>query len=428
MTQPAKRVGHLVRALLPNPRVRRALLSALADSIGVADKVSPAAWGVTLTPSYLRLNVGPIEVLTIFEGGVGVGIAREFMRGLPARLRDEVTRGYSSVAGSKHIELANNDFARDFPKLREAHQALVESAAKRRSGYTWKEAHSPELLHYLRDTLRRTVPEPSWASTRLTDLAVYTIVHPNIVNGWLASGRTKLKHTENRRWVTAARLLAEAKSAGVHLPVIFSNAQHTTRLLAWGILHAIHVGAGATSIEFSDLRPLRGRRKQELLVPSTGEPIPDGHIRPYVIVERPDFVSAEAPVAPRDAPAPAEDEEADVYALEGAQSRRLVLHRQRERALRNRKLALHARKNGGRLVCEIPGCGFDFEAVYGELGRGMAFVHHLKPLGERRRAERTDLSDLMVICANCHAVVHQADVRAEDLVVRSGAGRQRATR
>jgi predicted HNH restriction endonuclease len=95
-------------------------------------------------------------------------------------------------------------------------------------------------------------------------------------------------------------------------------------------------------------------------------------------------------------------------ALEGSVSERLTLQRTRDRALRLSKLE-DARKSSadGRLQCEVPGCGFDFEAVYGRIGRGYAHVHHRHPLSQRRSPTRTRLSDLAVVCANCHAMIHQ---------------------
>lgn len=52
-------------------------------------------------------------------------------------------------------------------------------------------------------------------------------------------------------------------------------------------------------------------------------------------------------------------------------------------------------------------CGFDFERVYGALGRGYIHVHHVTPLAEVRREYIVDpKTDLVPICPNCHAMVH----------------------
>lgn len=98
----------------------------------------------------------------------------------------------------------------------------------------------------------------------------------------------------------------------------------------------------------------------------------------------------------------------ELGAMEGEQKRRFINHRARERALREAKLA-HSRSRSadGRLRCQVPGCGFDFEAVYGIIGAGFAHVHHLRPLAEASVPTVTRLEDLAVVCANCHAVIHR---------------------
>jgi 5-methylcytosine-specific restriction enzyme A len=97
----------------------------------------------------------------------------------------------------------------------------------------------------------------------------------------------------------------------------------------------------------------------------------------------------------------------ELSALEGEMRLRLVKHRARERALRQEKIAAAiAASADGRIRCEVPGCGFDFEQKYGSLGRGFAHVHHLKPLAEFDGPVMVTLEELAVICANCHTMVH----------------------
>lgn len=98
----------------------------------------------------------------------------------------------------------------------------------------------------------------------------------------------------------------------------------------------------------------------------------------------------------------------ELGAMEGEQRRRFVSHRARERALRAAKLE-HARANSvdGRIRCEVPGCGFDFESIYGSIAAGFAHVHHLRPLADATAPTITKLEDLAVVCANCHAVIHR---------------------
>lgn len=97
----------------------------------------------------------------------------------------------------------------------------------------------------------------------------------------------------------------------------------------------------------------------------------------------------------------------DLAAMEGAERMSLVRHRKRELSLRDAKVAEAKKLGDGKLHCEVPGCGFDFETIYGELGRDYAQVHHLKPLGDRSTPSQTKLNDLAIVCANCHAMIHR---------------------
>lgn len=54
-------------------------------------------------------------------------------------------------------------------------------------------------------------------------------------------------------------------------------------------------------------------------------------------------------------------------------------------------------------------CGFDFQKVYGEIGRNFIHVHHLIPLSEIGRSYQINpIQDLRPVCPNCHAMLHKA--------------------
>jgi hypothetical protein len=93
---------------------------------------------------------------------------------------------------------------------------------------------------------------------------------------------------------------------------------------------------------------------------------------------------------------------------EFAEGRELrVLHRKKERnpkAVRRKKEKVLA--DHGRLLCEA--CEFDFEAVYGSLGEGFAECHHRVPLSELSAEHKTKLSELAIVCANCHRMLHRS--------------------
>lgn len=58
-------------------------------------------------------------------------------------------------------------------------------------------------------------------------------------------------------------------------------------------------------------------------------------------------------------------------------------------------------------------CGFNFENAYGKWGKGYIQVHHLKPLSlTKTEIEVNPSKDLIVLCANCHAMVHRKREKA----------------
>ncbi|MBK7873847.1 MAG: HNH endonuclease [Saprospiraceae bacterium] len=58
--------------------------------------------------------------------------------------------------------------------------------------------------------------------------------------------------------------------------------------------------------------------------------------------------------------------------------------------------------------CTCSVCEFDFEKVFGDLGKGFIHVHHLTPLSEIGKEYEVDpIKDLRPICPNCHAMIHR---------------------
>lgn len=60
----------------------------------------------------------------------------------------------------------------------------------------------------------------------------------------------------------------------------------------------------------------------------------------------------------------------------------------------------------GNLFCEI--CGLDFSRVYGELGEGFIEAHHIKPVSQMNDGEKTVITDIIMVCSNCHSMLHRA--------------------
>jgi hypothetical protein len=84
---------------------------------------------------------------------------------------------------------------------------------------------------------------------------------------------------------------------------------------------------------------------------------------------------------------------------EGATRKILINSYERNREAR-RKCIAHF---GARCLV----CGFNFEAKYGELGRGFIHVHHVVPLAAiRKEYVIRPTKDLKPVCPNCHAMLH----------------------
>jgi 5-methylcytosine-specific restriction protein A len=53
-------------------------------------------------------------------------------------------------------------------------------------------------------------------------------------------------------------------------------------------------------------------------------------------------------------------------------------------------------------------CGFSFEITYGAIGRDFSDVHHIVPVSQLGSGYELDpVTDLVPLCANCHAMAHQ---------------------
>lgn len=86
--------------------------------------------------------------------------------------------------------------------------------------------------------------------------------------------------------------------------------------------------------------------------------------------------------------------------VEGEIYRSMVKSYERNPQARVRCIEIHGAK------CVV--CDFDFEAVYGEIGKGYIHVHHIRPLSEIGGEYVVDpVTDLRPVCPNCHAMLHR---------------------
>ncbi len=83
------------------------------------------------------------------------------------------------------------------------------------------------------------------------------------------------------------------------------------------------------------------------------------------------------------------------------------LHQFRER---NKRLIDQCKKKAlkeqGHLRCSA--CNFDFGIQYGPTASHIIDCHHTKPVHTLTEGEKTNIKDLILLCANCHRVVHSS--------------------
>jgi 5-methylcytosine-specific restriction protein A len=92
------------------------------------------------------------------------------------------------------------------------------------------------------------------------------------------------------------------------------------------------------------------------------------------------------------------------FAMEGRLLERRHFVRERSKSLRERKIKEHLKRNS-TLACET--CDFDFEAAYGaDRGRGYIECHHVVPL-HASSEKPNSTGDLILICSNCHRMIHR---------------------
>lgn len=88
------------------------------------------------------------------------------------------------------------------------------------------------------------------------------------------------------------------------------------------------------------------------------------------------------------------------------EQRRYRLHRKIER---NPTASKSVKAKQG-YICKA--CGFNFESTYGNIGKEFIEAHHLLPLSELpedKPISYDPLKDFVVLCANCHRMIHRAN-------------------
>jgi len=89
----------------------------------------------------------------------------------------------------------------------------------------------------------------------------------------------------------------------------------------------------------------------------------------------------------------------EVVRTEGAEKTFISVGYERDPEVRKQAITFQG------LTCKV--CKFNFEEFYGEIGKGYIEVHHLLPFPEAGERVTNPESDVAVLCANCHRMVHR---------------------
>jgi len=233
----------------------------------------------------------------------------------------------------------------------------------------------------------------------LAEQCVYTIVSRDILDEY-AHDQAPLTRAERKSWKTAKRLLDEATSKSLHLPIVLADAKDCSRLLYWGLLVDLKFIGGDTSYTVDRLRPFRGEHvTQELVLLSTKKTIAPRFIRPYALCVTPQFLddspedfNTAAFVSPEEGPS------SDLL-VEGKTVRVTVNAYERNPEARRRCIA--------HFGCRCLVCGLQFSERYQGLGDGFIHVHHVAPISKAKNERAVDpIRDLRPVCPNCHAMLH----------------------
>jgi hypothetical protein len=153
----------LLKELCPSELARRAWAELVANSVGTASAVSPMSWELSVFPSLVRLNVGQISVLELWE--------REVVIYIHGNLANEATRGYKQFADWSDysaVPRVNQRWSvslKALPslstKFRSAHHRLVELAASNKPRSPFMRAHSPGMVAVVETLTQIRLPEHS---------------------------------------------------------------------------------------------------------------------------------------------------------------------------------------------------------------------------------------------------------------------------
>ncbi len=158
----------IFKKLIPNDQIKD-VLEVVNYAVTVANEYGNDKWGITLKSNYIRLNVGKIEVLTIypsllhlildFKSITDESFSIKELNIFPGK--NEFTEPiYKSVKNSIACNIEYKSVREYFPKIKESFRNLIINAAKTTIHNMTSNAHSPAAIKYCSYILDKPMPQP----------------------------------------------------------------------------------------------------------------------------------------------------------------------------------------------------------------------------------------------------------------------------
>ncbi len=168
-TDPADAAAALAR-LYPEHTPRRRSARLLADDIRLAHRLSPSNWEITLFDEKIRLNVGSTEVAVLYPNEIYMVIDADRLtrpeREVLADLFEISGEWYDDIPGTKGWGRIPASQLDDYLHLiGEPHRRFIEKASGGSTSAAWPDHHSTGVTAYLRDYLRRKIPDPDYIAS-----------------------------------------------------------------------------------------------------------------------------------------------------------------------------------------------------------------------------------------------------------------------
>jgi 5-methylcytosine-specific restriction endonuclease McrA len=379
----------IAERLLPYPTVRKIICSDLATYWRYANAKFKGKVFITLGKRYIRLNVGMVEVFVITADHVLVVCDEKTGR-------SDRPGPYRSEPDAWPLRLLHDGYIKKRRRLQPVILSVIDKLGRTRKNPSTSKAHSPGLIQFLESTYP---PQSEAARPGKAEEAVLHILVGD------RKDPTKLSEAARKRrsvpWIVP-KTARQGEKVLFFLPEI--------GIAAIGSIAKLDKTPGrfgarpAYGARVGDLQLLNHPVPLDALARITGWKWPS-YPRSYTTV-RGEIAArlidlVETYGNERDG---GENRRASVSAMEGIRKEYRRISRSRNRPLRKSVLD---REKG---VCQA--CKQDFSRILDGLGLRALHVHHREQLAASDAPPITHPSQLAVVCANCHALIHSNPRRA----------------